>query len=108
MALIQGAVGSNNYSTNARFIDGEGKIYFNPKRMDYPLITFLGMAGKKYDLVGDMVGGQLNISGKALAKRQVFNAQFEIFTDEVMENATAINLAAGYSATDTSIVVDDG
>lgn len=108
MALIQGAVGSSNYTTNARFIDGEGKIYFNSKRMDYPLISFLGMAGKKYELVGDMVGGQLNISGKALAKRQVFNSQFEIFSDEVMENATAINLAAGYSATDTSIVVDDG
>ena len=108
MALIQGAVGSNNYSTNARYIDGEGKIYFNPKRMDFPLITFLGMAGKKYDLVGDMVGGQLNISGKALAKRQVFNAQFEIFTDEVQENATAINNAAGYSSSATSIVVDDG
>lgn len=108
MSLIQGAVGSNNYSTNARYIDGEGKIYFNQQRMDFPLITFLGMAGKKYDLVGDPMGGQVNISGKALAKRQVMNAQFEIFTDEVQENATQINLAAGYSASAASIVVDDG
>lgn len=108
MALVQGAVGSNNLATNARFIDGEGKIYFNPKRMDYPLISFLGMAGRKYELTGDAVGGQVNVSGKALAKRQVQNAQFEIFTDEVMESATQINLAAGYSASATSIVVDDG
>jgi hypothetical protein len=109
MAAIQGAVGSNNYATNARFIDGEGKIYFNPKRMDTPLISFLGMNGRtSSELVGEATGGTTKISGQALSKRQVFNAQYDIFTDEVLENATQINFAAGYTSADVSIVVDDG
>lgn len=109
MALITGVVGSNNYSTNARYIDGEGRIYFNPKRFDMPLISFLGMNGKKAEIVGDAFGGAAKgIAGKSLSKRQVENAQFEIFSDTVQDNATAINNAAGYSSNATSLVVDDG
>lgn len=108
MSLIKGAVGSNDLTTNARFIDGEGKIYFNPKRMDTPLISFLGMNGRSSELVGESFGGQLKISGQALSKREVFNAQYDIFTDEVMESATQINNGAGYNSSATSLVVDDG
>ena len=108
MALIQGTVGSNNYSTNSRYIDGEGRIYFNPKRHDMPLISFLGMNGRKYEMVGDAFGGVKSVAGKALSKRQVENAQFRIFTDTVMDNATTVNNGAGYSSSATSIVVTDG
>lgn len=109
MANITGPVGSNNYATNARFIDGEGRIYFNPKRNDMPLISFLGMNGKKAEIVGGPYGGAVGqISGKALSKRQVENAQFEIFTDTVMDNATTVNNSGGYSSSATSIVVTDG
>lgn len=109
MALIQGTVGSNNYSTNSRFIDGEGKIYFNKKRFDMPLVSFLGMNGRKYDTVGDQYGGAIkSVTGKALSKRQVENAQFRIFMDTVMDNATTVNNGAGYSSSATSIVVADG
>lgn len=107
MSLIQGSVGSQDYATQARYIDGEGRIYFNPKRMDFPLITFLGINGRKEQIVGDAFGGQTKVTGKALSKRQVENAQFEIFTDTVQENATTINNAAGYNAAATSIVVAD-
>lgn len=107
MSLNQGAVGSQNYSASSRFIDGEGRIYFNPLRMDFPLITFLGVNGKKAEIVGDAFGGDTKISGKSLSKRQVSNAKFTIFSDTVQDSATTINLAAGYSNSATSIVVSD-
>lgn len=108
MANVIGTVGSSNYSSNARYIDGEGRIYFNPKRFDMPFISFLGMNGRKYEIVGDAAGGTLNISGKALSKRQVENAQFRVFTDTVMENATTVNNSGGYNSSAVSIVVTDG
>lgn len=108
--LVQGAFGSSNMPTNGRYIDGEGKLYFNKKRMDYPLLSFLGMNGRKYSqMVTDETGGvKTQVQGKALSKRMVRNAQFEIFTDDVMDYATQINNGAGYSSSATSIVVDDG
>lgn len=108
MANIQGPVGSNNYTASSRFIDGEGRIYFNKKRFDMPLISFLGMNGRKYELEGDAVGGSVKgVSGKALSKRQVENAKFTIFTDTVLDGATTLNFSAGYNASATSMVVVD-
>lgn len=108
MPLIDGAVGSQNYTAQARYIDGEGRIYFNPLRMDFPLITFLGVNGRKGPIVGDAYGGDTKIEGKSLSKRQVENSQYYIFTDTVQDSATTINLLAGYSASATSLVVADG
>lgn len=106
-ANVLGPVGSANYTASARFIDGEGRIYFNPKRFDMPLISFLGINGKKADLVANGYGGVTNISGKALSKRQVENAKFTIFTDSVLDNATTVNNAGGYSSSATSVIVTD-
>lgn len=75
--------------------------------MDFPLITFLGVNGKKAEIVGDAFGGETKIQGKALSKRQVLNAKFTMFSDQVQESATTINLPAGYSAAATSVVVAD-
>lgn len=111
MSLTQGAVGSNNYSASSRFIDGEGKLYYNKKRFDTPLITFLGMMGRKYEeLEGEDFGGMtaVKVKGQALAKRMVENAKYTMFTDEQQEYSTQINNGAGYSSSATSIVVDDG
>ena len=108
MSLKQGVVGSADYSANSRYVDGEGKLYFNPKRMDFPLITFLGMAGRKYEQITDETGGTVKVSGKSLAKRKVDNAEYKIFTDETFENATTINNASGYSSSASPITVTDG
>lgn len=117
MALTQGAVGSSAYSSSSRLIDGGGKLYFNPRRMEMPLISFLGLMGRSgadlnyqnQALFSEAVGGQKDSQkGKASAKREVKNAQFTMFQDEAAERTTQINLAAGYAAGDTSIVVDDG
>lgn len=111
MSLTQEAVGSNSYSASSRFIDGEGKLYYNRKRFDTPLISFLGMMGRKYEeLEGEDFGGMtaLKVKGKALAKRQVENAKYTMFTDEQQEYSTQVNNGAGYSSSATSIVVDDG
>jgi len=102
-SLIQGPVGSQNYTANSRFIDGEGRIYFNPKRMDFPLITFLGINGRKAPIVGDAYGGDTKIEGKALSKRKVENAQFRIFTDSVMPSATTTTATATSSGTTLTV-----
>lgn len=107
MALIQGAVGSNSWTASAPFIDGEGKIYLNKKRADMPLLSFLGMNGRKYELMADGTGGVKSVQGKALSKRKVENPKFRIFTDSVGDFITSVNLVAGYSSSDVSIVVLD-
>lgn len=115
MALVQGAVGSSNYSSSSRLIDGGGKLYFNNRRFEFPLISFLGLMGRAdmsyqgQPLFGEPVGGVKNgQAGKASAKREVKNAQFTMFADEAQERSTQVNNAAGYSSSATSIVVDDG
>ncbi len=113
--LIQGPVGSNDLPVNGRYIDGEGRLYWNKERMDFPFITFLGMNGRVYGgnpygvegPIGEMYGGEVNVSGQALSKRKVLNAEYQIFEDEVLEDTTTVNLVAGYSASATSIVVTD-
>jgi hypothetical protein len=109
MANIQGPVGSNNYTASSRFIDGEGRIYFNKKRFDMPLISFLGMNGRDYKkLESDPIGNTTQqITGKALSKRQVVNAKYTIFTDTVMDGATTVNNSGGYNSSATSVVVAD-
>lgn len=117
MSLIKGAVGSNDYSSSSRLIDGEGRLYWNPRRMETPLISFLGAYGRadkgmsyqNQPLFGAAVGGVKDgQAGKSLAKREVKNAKFTMFTNQSAERSTRINLAAGYNSTDVSIVVDDG
>ena len=110
MSLVQGAVGSSNYSASSRYFDGEGKLYLNKKRFDTPLITFLGLNGKTFDIQGSETGGLkvASIKGKALSKRQVANAKFMMFTDAQQEYQSQVNNGAGYASGATSIVVDDG
>lgn len=116
MPLVQGAVGSSSYSSSSRLIDGGGRLYFNPRRMEMPLISFLGLMGRagadltyqNQPLFAEAVGGAKDAKGKASAKREVKNAQFTMFQDEAAERSTQINNGAGYSSSATSIVVDDG
>lgn len=116
MSLIPGVIDSTDYSANSRFIDGEGRIYWNPRRMEFPLISMLGLMGRTgsdltmdgMPMIGAATGGKKDNLPSALGKRKVLNAKFLMFTNESMERSSAVNNAAGYSSSATSIVVDDG
>jgi hypothetical protein len=70
---------------------------------DYALISVLNTRGLKFVKEATRV----NVLGKPMNKLSVANFKFEVQTQEVIGQKTYINLAAGYSASATSIVVDD-
>lgn len=93
-----------NIETTRKKTDAEPKIaLFDPQST--PLVTALFTLGREYVKDAD---GRVKVGGVPLAKKVATNPRFDWWEDELIGLKSAVNLAAGYSASATSIVVDDG
>lgn len=73
-----------------------------PRR--YALMSMVHSQGMDFQFDGNTI----NTTGSPVGVIVVDNPKFEMQRDSINEIKTAINLAAGYLATDVSLVVDDG
>ena len=104
MTQIAGQRDTMNIETSRKKIDAEPKIaLFDPQAT--PLVSSLFTIGREY--VKDD-SGAVKVSGVPLMKKATTNPRFDWWEDQLSGFKTLINLAAGYAAGDTSIVVDDG
>jgi len=71
---------------------------------EYALISLLQSRGLEFEKTPDVI----NVQGKPIGTKVVRNPKFEQHVDEIEEDETTINLAAGYASGATSIVVADG
>lgn len=79
------------------------KLYMTEPR-SFALMSLVHSQGLEYQIEPSVV----NVTGTPVGVIMVDNFKFEMQLDSINEIKTAINLAAGYAAGDTSIVVDDG
>lgn len=79
------------------------KLYMVEPRK-FALMSLVHNQGLDYQIESSVV----NVTGTPVGVIMVDNFKFEMQLDSLDEIKTAVNLAAGYTAGDTSIVVDDG
>jgi hypothetical protein len=79
------------------------KLYMTEPR-SFALMALVHSQGLDYQIEPSVV----NVTGTPVGVIMVDNFKFEMQLDSINEIKTAVNLAAGYTAGDTSIVVDDG
>ena len=79
------------------------KLYMTEPRK-FALMALVHNQGLDYQIEPSVV----NVTGTPVGVIMVDNFKFEMQLDSINEIATAVNLAAGYAAGDTSVVVDDG
>lgn len=102
--ILSGQRDTLNIETSRKKTDAEPKIaLFDPQST--PLVTALYTIGREYNKDGN---GRVAVSGVPLMKAVASNPEFTWWEDELIGFKSSINLAAGYSASATSLVVDDG
>ena len=102
MDFESGAATTFNISSD-EIVRNVSKLYMTEPRK-YALMALVHSQGLDYQIDSSVI----NVTGSPIGVKIVDNPRFEQQLDSIYEVETAINLAAGYLSTDTSIVVDDG
>lgn len=102
MPSVSGAATTFNISSD-EIVRSVSKLYMTEPRR-YALMSLIHSQGLDFQIDN----GVVNVSGSPVGVIMVDNPKFEMQLDSIDEIKTAVNLAAGYSSSDTSIVVDDG
>lgn len=102
--VLSGQRDTLNIETTRKKLDAEPKIaLFDPQIT--PLVTSLFTYGRQF--LKDEAG-RVKVGGLPILKRVATNPRVDWWEDELLGFKSTINLAAGYAAGDTSIVVADG
>lgn len=102
MSYIREAATDFNISSD-EIVRSVSKLYMTePKK--YALMSMVHSQGLDFQIENSVV----NVTGSPIGVIMVDNPKFEMQLDSIDEIKTAVNLAAGYISTATSIVVDDG
>lgn len=80
-----------------------GKLY-TAKPNEYALISSIMSRGMDFEKTTEGP----SVSGRPMGVKIVYNPKFEQQVNEIESDEITVNLAAGYTAGDTSIVVSDG
>jgi len=104
MTQISGQRDTLNIETGRIKKDVEPKIALLDPQIS-PLATALSTIGRQYLRDGD---GSVKVKGTPILKKATTSSRFEWWEDQLLGTKSNINLAAGYSSSDTSMVVDDG
>ena len=102
MSYVRATADTFNIDSN-EIVRSVSKLYMTEPRR-YALMSMVHSQGLDYQIENSMV----NVSGSPVGVIMVDNPKFEMQLDSIDEIKTAVNYAAGYSSSDTSIVVDDG
>lgn len=100
--MIRGAADTFIISSD-EIIRNVSKLYMTEPRK-FALMAMVHTQGLEYQ----KEASQVNVTGQPVGVIMVDNPKFEMQLDSVNEIKTAVNLAAGYNSSATSIVVDDG
>jgi len=103
MSNVRGQATGFNINSD-EIIRNVSQLYITEPRK-FALMSILHTMGMEYQFDGSMVNG---ISGNSIGVETVDNFKFETQLDELEDFKVTVNLAAGYAAGDTSIVVSDG
>ena len=100
--MIRGAADTFTISSD-EIIRNVSKLYMTEPRK-FALMAMVHTQGMEYQ----KEASQVNVTGQPVGVIMVDNPKFEMQLDSVNEIKTAVNFAAGYNSSATSIVVDDG
>lgn len=100
--MIRGAADTFIISSD-EIVRNVSKLYMTEPRK-FALMAMVHTQGLEYQ----KEASQVNVTGQPVGVIMVDNPKFEMQLDSVNEIKTAVNLAAGYNSSATSIVVDDG
>lgn len=104
MAQINGQRDTLNIETGRIKKDVEPKIALLDPQIS-PLATAISTIGRQYLRDND---GAVQVKGAPVLKKATTSSRFEWWEDQLLGTKSNVNLPAGYSASDVSIVVDDG
>jgi len=103
-SLVTGQRDTLNIETGRIKKDVEAKIALLDPQVS-PLMTAISTIGRQYVRDGN---GSVKVNGVPVLKKATTSSRFEWWEDQLLGTKSNVNLTAGYSSSDTSIVVDDG